>query len=115
MPKVTVIPCDIKTPPQFTKMRVAAYCRVSTDSLEQSDSLEAQVDHYTEMIEKNPFWNNAGIFAEYATGLNTRDRPDFLAMMRKCRKRTVDAWKESCRENPATNVQYNWFIHKNLN
>lgn len=90
MPKVTVIPCDIKIPPQFTKIRVAVYCRVSTDSLEQSSSLETQVDHYTEMIEKNPFWDNAGIFAEHATGLSIRERPEFLAMMRKCRKKTVD-------------------------
>lgn len=32
------------------KLRVAAYCRVSTDSDEQSTSYEAQVEHYTEYI-----------------------------------------------------------------
>lgn len=54
VPKVTVIHCDIKTPPQLTKMCVAAYCRVSADALEQSSSLEAQIDYYTKMIEENP-------------------------------------------------------------
>lgn len=34
------------------KLRVAAYCRVSTDSDEQATSYEAQVEHYTEFIQK---------------------------------------------------------------
>lgn len=36
------------------KLRVAAYCRVSTDSDEQATSYEAQVEHCTEYIQKNP-------------------------------------------------------------
>ena len=36
------------------KLRVAAYCRVSTDSEEQETSYEAQVTHYTEYIQKTP-------------------------------------------------------------
>lgn len=43
------------------KLRVAAYCRVSTDSDEQATSYEAQVEHYTEYIKKNPEWE----FVEY--------------------------------------------------
>lgn len=35
------------------KLRVAAYCRVSTDSDEQATSYEAQVEHYTQFIQKN--------------------------------------------------------------
>ena len=35
-----------------TKFRVAAYCRVSTDSDEQVTSYETQVEHYTEYIKK---------------------------------------------------------------
>lgn len=38
------------------KLRVAAYCRVSTDSDEQATSYESQVEHYTEYIQKNPDW-----------------------------------------------------------
>ena len=40
------------------KLRVAAYCRVSTDSEEQETSYEAQVTHYTEYIQKNPLTGN---------------------------------------------------------
>ena len=39
------------------KLRVAAYCRVSTDSDEQATSYEAQVEHYTEFIQKTPNGN----------------------------------------------------------
>jgi len=46
------------------KLKVAAYCRVSTDSDEQATSYEAQVEHYTDFIKKNPEWEFAGIFAE---------------------------------------------------
>lgn len=49
------------------KLRVAAYCRVSTDSEEQETSYEAQVTHYTEYIQKNPEWELAGIFADMKT------------------------------------------------
>lgn len=55
------------------KLRVAAYCRVSTDSEEQETSYEAQVTHYTEYIQKNPEWELAGIFADDGiSGTNTK-------------------------------------------
>ena len=38
------------------KMRVAAYCRVSTDSEEQLNSYEAQKTYYTQKIQDNPDW-----------------------------------------------------------
>jgi site-specific DNA recombinase len=44
------------------KVRVAAYCRVSTDSDEQMASLEAQKDHYESYIKANPDWEFAGIY-----------------------------------------------------
>ena len=43
------------------KIRVAAYCRVSTETEEQATSYETQVEHYTEYIKKNPLWECAGI------------------------------------------------------
>lgn len=57
------------------KLRVAAYCRVSTDSDEQATSYEAQVEHYTEYIQKNPDWVLAGIYADDGiSGTNTKKR-----------------------------------------
>ena len=46
------------------KVRVAAYCRVSTDDEEQLTSYEAQKAYYTQKIEENPDWELAGIFAD---------------------------------------------------
>ena len=57
-----------------TKLRVAAYCRVSTDSDEQATSYETQVEHYTEYIQKNPDWEFAGIYADDGiSGTNTKN------------------------------------------
>lgn len=45
-------------------MRVAAYCRVSTDSEEQLNSYEAQKTYYTQKIQDSPDWEMAGIYAD---------------------------------------------------
>ena len=46
------------------KLRVAAYCRVSTDSDEQATSYDAQIEHYTAYINGHPDWTLAGIYAD---------------------------------------------------
>ncbi|WP_198543950.1 hypothetical protein [Petroclostridium xylanilyticum] len=66
MPKVTVInpigkKAEKKTIP---KLRVCAYCRVSSDHDEQQQSFSTQVAHYTELIEANDAWTFAGIYAD---------------------------------------------------
>ena len=72
-------------------LRVAAYCRVSTDQEEQESSYEAQISYYTDKIEKNAEWQMAGIFAdEGITGTQAKKRPEFLKMIRKCRERKID-------------------------
>ena len=71
-------------------LRVAAYCRVSTQQEEQDSSLELQEFRYRRMIEENPNWTDAGIFSEKATGLNLRGRSVFQTMMRRCRKGKID-------------------------
>lgn len=45
-------------------MRVAAYCRVSTDSEEQLNSYEAQKTYYTQKIQDSPDWEMAGVYAD---------------------------------------------------
>ena len=71
MANVTFIPAKHKignnvSKDKVPKLRVAAYCRVSTDSDEQETSYDVQVSHYTEYIQKNPEWELAGIFADEA-------------------------------------------------
>ena len=73
------------------KLRVAAYCRVSTDSDEQATSYEAQIEHYTEFIQKNPEWVLAGIFADDGiSGTNTKKRDEFNRMIEECHAGNID-------------------------
>lgn len=73
------------------KLRVAAYCRVSTDNDEQATSYEAQVEHYTEFIQKNPEWEFAGIYADDGiSGTNTKNRDEFNRMIEDCEAGTID-------------------------
>lgn len=73
------------------KLRVAAYCRVSTDSEEQETSYEAQVTHYTEYIQKNLEWELAGIFADDGiSGTNTKKRDEFNRMIDECMAGNID-------------------------
>lgn len=73
------------------KLRVAAYCRVSTDSDEQASSYETQVEHYTEYIKKNPEWEFAGIYADDGiSGTNTKKREEFNRMIEACKTGEID-------------------------
>ncbi len=91
MRKITEIPSTQDCRPmELRHLRVAAYCRVSTDLEEQTSSIELQKRYYTLKISGNPNWENAGIFTERATGLNLKERPEFHKMIRKCRKREID-------------------------
>ena len=73
------------------QLRVAAYCRVSTDDEEQLTSYEAQRNYYTDKIMTNPEWTMAGLFAdEGITGTSAQKRPEFLRMIRKCRQKKID-------------------------
>ena len=72
-------------------MRVAAYCRVSTDSEDQIESYKAQVAYYTDAIAKNPRWRFVDIYAdEGITGTLAKKRTNFMRMMRDCEKGKID-------------------------
>ena len=93
-PNVIVIPAKVETPQEQEKkrhLRVAAYCRVSTDSEEQLSSYQNQLAYYTEKIMKEPGWTMAGVFAdEGITGTSTCKRKEFLRMIRQCRQGKID-------------------------
>ena len=93
VPKITIIPANPEVKGRAVKrqLRVAAYCRVSTDDEEQLTSYEAQKTFYTDKIMQNPDWTMAGIFAdEGITGTSAAKRPEFLRMIRLCRQRKID-------------------------
>ena len=72
-------------------LRVAAYCRVSTEQEEQESSFENQVDYYTRLINGNPEWKMAGIYADHGiSGVRDMIRPGFMNMIEDCKKRKID-------------------------
>lgn len=71
---------------------MAAYCRVSTDQLEQLSSYEAQVNYYTNYINGHPDYECAGIYAdEGISGTNTKKREQFNKMIHDCKAGKIDA------------------------
>lgn len=91
---VEVIPAtkNAMAPKQgFKKMRVAAYCRVSTDSEEQLTSYRTQIDYYTDKINAAPEWTLVEVFAdEGISGVSTKKRDEFNRMMEMCDKGKID-------------------------
>ena len=93
---ITVIPArrrvgNTVNQEQKPKLRVCAYCRVSTDSDEQATSYEAQVEHYTTYIQRNAEWEFAGIFADDGiSGTNTKKREEFNRMIEECMAGHID-------------------------
>ncbi len=73
------------------KKRVAAYCRVSTDSAEQLNSYAAQKSYYIQKIEETPDWEMAGIFAdEGISGTSLKKRREFNRMIEACKRGRID-------------------------
>lgn len=76
---------------QHRQKRVAAYCRVSTDSEEQLNSYTNQMKVYREMIAANKAWEFAGLYAdEGISGTKVDRRPDFKRMIEDCLKGKID-------------------------
>lgn len=79
-----------RCPATMKRLRVAAYCRVSTRQEEQDSSIEQQERYYEQYISKNQNWINAGVFSERVSGLNMKGRTEFQALMKLCRRRKID-------------------------
>ena len=96
MATVRLIPAHVRSgtgrkTESVPKLRVAAYCRVSTESDEQATSYEAQIEHYTEYINNHPGWVLAGIYADDGiSGTNTKKREEFNRLIDDCMKGKVN-------------------------
>ena len=76
---------------KIDRMRVAAYCRVSTDSEDQLHSYRSQVQYYTDLIEKNKEWVMTEIYADEAiTGTQITKREGFQRMISECMDGKID-------------------------
>lgn len=87
MKNVRIIP---PKPKENKKLRVAAYCRVSTSGPEQMRSLEIQRKTYSEMIKSHPNWINAGVFYDIESGLRRSGRKSLDKLLKKAAKGEID-------------------------
>ena len=72
-------------------LRVAAYCRVSTQLEQQESSFEAQKNYYTEKITNNPNWKLAGIYADDGiSGTDMKKRDEFNRLLQDCEAGKID-------------------------
>lgn len=86
---VTKIECPV--PAGARPLRVAAYCRVSTDSDAQLESLDAQRHHYERFIRSNPAWICAGIYVdEGLSGTKLERRAGLLSLISDCEDGKID-------------------------
>lgn len=93
--KVNYIAPTLNTETEFEtayrQIRVAAYCRVSTQMEEQLNSYEVQVKHYTDKINSEPKWSFAGIYADKGiSGTSAKKRDEFMKMIRACKRHKID-------------------------
>ena len=85
MKRITKIEEQRANLPGKRKLRVAAYCRVSTGTEEQLVSLKAQKMHYESYIKGNPDWEFCGLYYdEGITGTKKEKRTELLRLISDC-------------------------------
>ena len=91
---VRIIPAKAQTEisrSKYQQLRVAAYCRVSTEQEEQQNSYQVQIAYYTDLINRKKEWSLVGIFAdEGISGTQTKKRTEFNRMIRMCKNKKID-------------------------
>ena len=76
---------------KLNRLRVAAYCRVSTDDEDQIKSYNSMVRYYTDLIKNNKQWVFAGVYADRAiTGTKTDKREEFQRLIQDCMSGKID-------------------------
>jgi DNA invertase Pin-like site-specific DNA recombinase len=91
---LTILPkpqATMSEAPLGARLKVCAYCRVSSASSDQMDSYENQVAHYTGYIQQKIEWDFAGIYADGGvTGTKKEKRTEFNRMIRDARAGRID-------------------------
>ena len=73
------------------RLRVAAYCRVSTDDEDQIKSYNSMVRYYTDLIQNNKDWIFVGVYADKAiTGTKIDKRDEFQRIIQDCMDGKID-------------------------
>ena len=66
------------------KLKVAAYCRVSTDKEDQKSSIRIQREHFTSVASQHPDWQFVGIYADIVSGTKKEKRPELQRLLKDC-------------------------------
>lgn len=90
MRSVDIIQPSQKERGRHKQLRVAAYCRVSTEHEEQDGSIEAQELHFLQMVHDRSGWEFAGLFSDRGSGMSLNDRAAFMELMRRCEGDEID-------------------------
>lgn len=72
------------------KLRVCAYCRVSTEAEEQENSLDNQIEHYQALIQNNPAYEFVNVYYDFGISGFKENRPGFQQMMQDARDGKID-------------------------
>lgn len=84
-------PFDSSVKRRIDRLRVAAYCRVSTDDEDQIKSYNSMVRHYTDLIQSKQEWIFAGVYADRAiTGTKVDKRDEFQRLIQDCMDGKID-------------------------
>ena len=70
--------------------RVAAYARVSSGKDAMLHSLAAQVSYYADLINNNPAWRYAGVYADEAITGTKDQRPEFQRLLSDCKAGKIE-------------------------
>lgn len=88
---VRMIAAATERPEEERILRVAAYCRVSTDDIDQALSIHLQIQQYMKKIKENPNWKYAGCYVDDGfSGTNTDHRQGFQKLMKDCMDGKID-------------------------
>ena len=87
----TIRKIERRIPNLKQRKKVAAYARVSMESERMHHSLSAQVSYYSSLIQKNPDWEYAGVYADYGiSGTGMKKRQEFLRMLEDAEAGKID-------------------------
>lgn len=88
--RIDIQPATVKKQLAEHPLRVAAYCRVSTDSDEQLGSLKTQIEFYTNYVRKQINWTLVCIYSDNASGVRIKKRTGYQQMMKDCKNGKID-------------------------
>ena len=73
-----------------SRKKVAAYARVSLETERLQHSLSAQVSYYSELIQSNPEWEYAGVYADDGITGTKSTRAEFQRLLQDCEDGKID-------------------------